>query len=381
MDRPGSVTGGCKTRAVIGPVAPGAPFDAFAEAFAPGLVGTITVAIYDTDDNILFGPTAADITEIAAIGTLARYATTLYAPESADSYLVVWNDNDPDDPNSASEELVVSRETTIATGVAWVDGEQVAACCGVDYGSATQQALDEAAAAANEILFQLSGRQFPGVVGPVKVRPYGNRCWWADTLPQVTPPVWTSGYGWFARWGVGPGYSAGSPQVSYVRLDGGLIREIIAVKVDGAFLTSPQYRLDEGNLLVRAANPTTGRRQWWPSRQRMDLPDTEDGTWSITYTWGQDPPQPAVDAAVELGCEIYKACVGDDDCALPSGVTRVVRQGVTVERAILADAIAKGKLNLPMVDLFLGTYNPRQVTRQSAVFSPDLQPHPWRPGS
>ena len=40
-------------------------------------------------------------------------------------------------------------------------------------------------------------------------------------------------------------------------------------------------------------------------------------------------------AAAQLGCEIYKACSGAEssgDCALPSGVTRVTRQGITIEK-------------------------------------------------
>ena len=35
--------------------------------------------------------------------------------------------------------------------------------------------------------------------------------------------------------------------------------------------------------------------------------------------------------AAQLACEIYKACVGQD-CALPSGITRIARQGIVIEK-------------------------------------------------
>lgn len=348
-------------------VSPGAPFDAFADYFDTGLVGQITVAIYDQLDNLLFGPTAAGIVEIAPIGSLARYGVTLFAPDTPDTYLVVWNDNEPD-PNSASEELYVgSGGGSTASTVTWITGEDIAECCDVtDTGSDVVAALDAAAAAANDILFVLSGRQFEGEAGPVTVRPtVCHTCGRGDRGPFSNPYR---------------GNRCGC--LSIVTLAGVPVREIIAVKVDGAFLTSADYRLDYSRDLIRmrdVAEPRTPVA--WPTAQILDLPNTEADTWSVTYTYGQDPPQMAVTAAQELGCEIYKMCTDADDCQIPSGVTKVVRQGVTLDRSALATALAAGAVGLASVDLFLGTYNPDKLPQRSAVWSPDTQQFPYRPGS
>lgn len=358
------------------PVAPGAPFDAFADYFDTGLVGQISVAIYDELNNLVFGPTTAGITEIAPIGLLARYGVTLFAPDTPDTYLVVWDDNAVD-PNSASEELIVgSAGGGTATTVEWITGEDIAECCDVEEtGSDVVLLLDEAAAAANDVLFVLSGRQFEGLAGPVTVRPtVCHTCGRGD----FGPPSSRAG-----AWG-GGSFRGGNrcSCLSVVTLAGYPVREIIAVKVDGAFLTSADYRLDYSRELIRmrdVAEPRTPVH--WPHRQILDLPNTQEHTWSVTYTYGADPPPLAVTAAKELGCELFKMCSDRDDCAIPSGVTRVVRQGVTIERSSLATALAAGAVGLASVDLFLGTYNPDKLPQRSAVWSPDTQPFPYRPGS
>lgn len=361
---------------VANPVAPGAPFDAFAEAFDPGLVGQISVSIYDQNNNLISGPQTTGIVEIAAIGSLARYGVTLYAPGAADTYLVVWDDNEPD-PNSASEELLVSNSVVPTTGPGWITGADVAECCaGANAGSDTS-VFDSAAAAANDVLFILSGRQFPGLQGPVKVRPPSScGCW--------SGPIWTTGGGaaWIDNGWWWNGRRLGRCNgLSAVTLSGYPVREIIAVKIDGSFLTSNEYRLDQAKDLVRMRDVTQpNRKLCWPGCQILDLPDTESGTWSVSYTWGADPPWQAIDAAKELACEIYKACNDDDTCQLPSGVTKVVRQGVEFQRSILASALASGAVGLPMCDLFLGTYNPDKLPRRSAIYSPDVPRYPYRPG-
>lgn len=363
---------------MIGPVTPGGSFDAYAEGFNTGLVGQISVAIYDQNNTVITAPTTAGIVEVAPIGTLARYYWNGTAPAVSDTYLIVWDDNAAD-PNSASEELLVSNEAAIAGGANWITGDDVAECCDVTVGSDTSL-LDGAAAAANDVLYQLSGQQFQGLQGPVKVRPHSYCDHWARLLPSWVAagpgPIWTSN-GWW--WG---GRSFGCAPLSKVTLAGQPIREIIAVKINGVVLAADEYRLDYNRDLIRMRDTAEPNRQLlWPGCQILDLPDTEQGTWSVTYTWGADPPWQAVEAAKELACEIYKACDdGSAECLLPSGVTRVTRQGVTVERSVLAAALSQGSLGLPMCDLFLGAYNPNRIERRAAVWSPDVPRYPYRPG-
>lgn len=357
---------------MIGPIAPGAPFDAFAEAFDPGLLGQISVSIYNQAGTLLVGPQTTGITEIAPIGDLARYGVTLYAPDTPDTYLVVWDDNETE-PNSAAEELLVEAGGGGSTAgtVEWITGEDIAECCDVtETGSDVAVLLDEAAAAANDVLFVLSGRQFEGAMGPVTVRPHVcHTCGRGDSGP------------WMNRGYVGA-YRGRCGCLSSVTLAGYPIREIIAVKVDGVILTSDNYRLDYQRDLVRMRSTAEPLKPvQWPTRQILDLPNTEENTWSVTYTYGADPPALAITAAKELGCELYKMCSGSNDCAIPSGVTRVIRQGVTIDRSSLASALAAGAVGLASVDLFLGTYNPDKLPQRSAVWSPDTQQYPYRPGS
>jgi hypothetical protein len=351
---------------------PGAAFDAFAEAFAPGLAGVITVSIYTQEDVIVFGPSAAGITEIAPIGDLARYGVTLTAPEGTDTYLVVWDDNQPD-PNSASEELhVTNTPTTPAQMVEWITGADVEECCPANVTDSSGVDADRAAAAANGILYELSGEQFYGEGGPIKARPGGHCHHWSGRAYSGR---------WYGVWGAGR-WSVGCPCLSVITLAPYPIREIVGVKINGSFIPASSYRLDKGNELVRlrdVAAPRTVVR--WPGCQIGDLPDTEPGTWSVTYTFGADPPTLAVDAAKELACEILRSCDPDaEDCAIPKGTTRVTRAGLTIEMSLLAAAIKGGSLGLPMVDLFLGTYNPDQLPRPSAVWSPDIPSFPRRQG-
>ena len=109
------------------------------------------------------------------------------------------------------------------------------------------------------------------------------------------------------------------------------VREILEVKIDGAVVPElHNWRLDKRRFLTRMAD-ANGNAQRWPSCQRLDEHDTEIGTFSVTYAYGQDAPLLGQLAAAQVGCEIYRARNGDD-CALPSGTVRVTRQGVTIDK-------------------------------------------------
>lgn len=87
-------------------------------------------------------------------------------------------------------------------------------------------------------------------------------------------------------------------------------------------------------------------------------------------------------AAAQLACEIYKACadVTSGDCVLPKGVTRVTRQGVTIEKLAFTSWGYIGKNNrgfapgwrtgLPLVDAFLNAYARSGLVRRPVFWSP-----------
>ncbi len=261
---------------------------------------------------------------------------------------------------------------------AWVTGDEVAACCNVDVGT-DFTVFDQVAIQASMLLFELSGRQFNGTCEQT-IRPCRDDCaCWGDVFsPAQVPAIpWSWGY-WGTSIGLGWGWGyegcrelCGCGFTSRVKLPGFPVTSILEVKIDGVVIADTEYRLDEWQWLTRMNDAR------WPACQQLDRADTEEGTWTVTYEFGQAPPLPGVAAAAELACQLYKACEGSADCQLPAGTTKVTRQGVQIERApFLSWALKDGAwaTGLPLVDVFLSAYNPFRLQRRSTVWSPDVTP-------
>lgn len=261
----------------------------------------------------------------------------------------------------------------------WINGEDVADCCGVDYTTDTAVLLEDAAEKSSEVLFEASGRIYTGICESV-VRPcrVGCGCFGYQILEgsgYVVPPVWWwNPQGW---WMNDCGDRCGCDPVSRVHLAGYPVVSISQVKIDGAIIPASEYRLDEQRYLTRMAD-ADGNPQAWPACQRMDLPATETGTFQISYTHGEAPTLLGIEAATEFACQLYRACPGTEgECELPAGVTKVVRQGVTVEViSSLAKMIRSGATGLPLVDSFIAAANPSGLRMRPAVYSPDVAPYP-----
>ena len=218
----------------------------------------------------------------------------------------------------------------------WVDTQDVEQCTGTDGVDLTDYAL-----AASQLLYALSGRQFAGVCEQT-VRPCASTC--------------------------------GCGSLSRALLPGYPVTEILEVKIDGAVVDPSEYRLDGYRWLTRLAD-ANGNAQFWPACQRLDLPDTETGTWSVTYRFGQQPPVMGEMAATQLACELWKAA-NNQPCGIPAGATVINRQGVTVSRVpFVAWAYKPGvgwSTGLALVDVFLSTVNPAGMMQRATVSSPDI---------
>lgn len=249
----------------------------------------------------------------------------------------------------------------------WITGDDVAAVCSAIVVSGDASVYDAYALAASQTLWELSGRQFAGECERT-VRPCvpGCGCWptraWAYG-------AWDPWYGW---WG-GPGVPGGEGNgrgccgcLSEVKLAGYPVRQVTEVLIDGTVIASENYRLDQSKFLVYL-DDTDGNSQSWPACQNLARPDTEEGTFAVTYTYGADPPEMGLLAAAELACQIAAASAGQE-CALPAGTTRVTRQGITVE----VERIKAILTRLPLTNLFLQTYNPNGLRRRSAIWSPEI---------
>lgn len=150
----------------------------------------------------------------------------------------------------------------------------------------------------------------------------------------------------------------------------GVIRELVlpdmevsgpvVVKIDGAVLDPSAYRVDNGNRLVRMDG------QDWPMCQDMNLPDGEEGTFSISYYVGVGPDDMLNYAAGLLAGEWYKACDGRE-CRIPDTATRAVRQGISFE----IPSFDQGTSGLREVDNIIAMYNPYHLKTPSRVVSVD----------
>lgn len=283
----------------------------------------------------------------------------------------------------------------------WIDGADVAACVKFDYGS-NVAVFDLVAVEASMALYEISGRQFPGLCASGERRPCRTECscwlggpaslgygsfWWTGT-------PWGSG-GW--SWSNERGDRFGCAPMSTVRLPGYPVREILQVKIDGVVLpefdpitAARNWRLDRWRWLIRMDTPavppsTVATPNYWPSCQDMSLDSDQPGTFAISYKWGSQPPSLARRAAVELAEQLFLSCPGmaNIGCVLPAGVTKVVRQEITIERGLLANwlDVTRGT-GLVSTDLFLQAYAGGQRRgRRSMIWSPDVQQFARRVGT
>lgn len=361
-------------------VAPGASFESVADLGQTGLVGTVAWQLVDNVGGVVVPPSTAAIVETPAGSGV--YAAVRTAPGVEGQYTIVWSSDGTFAPGTtAVEDLVVSASLFVpqvptdpvpgapSAGpcTAWISESDVAECCDLDSGS-IPAGMARAAVAATEVLFELSGRRFPGACA-AKVRPCRRqcRCWGAPWGQSMT---W-DGDAWLSS---DCAHRCGCGATSEVMLPSYPVNTIVEVKVDGVVIPASQYRLDYRQVLVRLADPAQpSRRQLWPSCQDLTLDDDQPGTWSIRYTWGMAPPEVGKRAAAQLACHLWRACSGAP-CALPAGVIRLQRQGVTVERQSLVEALGSQPSGLELVDAFLAAYGHRGYT--AAVWSPDIEPLP-----
>lgn len=262
----------------------------------------------------------------------------------------------------------------------WVDGESIAAQCGVTMTGSDSHDFDVAAVVASMLLYEFSGEQYSGQCSHT-VAPCGSdgACgWtWAEVLAPSAGVSWSFGplgWGW---WFDDSSPACGCRHVPRVLLANYPVVRIDNVSIDGATVDPTTYELREYRYLDRLTSVGEALNVW-PSCQNRRRPMGEPGTWSVTYTSGVEPPLPGVLAAQELGCEIYRALQGAE-CKLPNGATQLVRQGITMTRTLFTQwKNNKGEwaTGMLMVDAFLSAYNPSGQRTRSSVWSPDLVPYP-----
>lgn len=215
----------------------------------------------------------------------------------------------------------------------WVTANQLSTC-----GADDSVDLNSVCIVASEILFLLSGSK------------YGIR------TETVRP-------------------AAGNPVCSFGANAGELILKspvfaVTAVKVDGVTLPTSQYQLYNNRRLVRLKN-AQGNLLSWPTSQRLDIAETEVGTFSVTYQWGRGVPVGGRVAAQVFACQLAKYINNDSDCALPDRMVSVTRQGLSQTIMDPSQFIKEARTGLYLVDTWLGAVNPHGARRRATITGPD----------
>lgn len=195
---------------------------------------------------------------------------------------------------------------------------------------------------ATEILFDLTDGVYPGVC-EYEVRPPGTcscprtcRCGWVSEIVLPAYPV----------------------------------VEVTEVKVDGEVVPADRYRVDNRSSLVLM--PQAGDQlRAWPRTQRLDRPTTEDGTWSVTFSAGVEPPAGGVHACAVLAAELAMSCHPDlrDRCQLPRNTITASSKGRTVAMVDPAQLAERGETGLPLVDMWVRADRWRRQHQGGAAYT------------
>lgn len=136
------------------------------------------------------------------------------------------------------------------------------------------------------------------------------------------------------------------------------------VKVDGNIIDPTKYHVERNLLIWHSEEPNP-----FPNDQNLDRPDTEMGTFSVTYLNAYPVDSLGAYAVGVLALEFARACGSGKKCRLPDSVTSIVRQGVTME--IRTGTFPDGTTGIREVDAWIGLWNPGNLKRAVQVYSPD----------
>lgn len=298
---------------------------------------------------------------------VGRYRYDWAIPSNAEPgmYTIAWTALMPGQtiPSVGYEDVEVTQYSTIDVpaygGCLWpVDP----ACFHEQWDTLDQTVRDRALALASSSLRRLTGYRVGNC--PITIRPIPSKgaCFVPYDGPSsaFNPGINVAG-NWMnnCRWcptDLGCAVSLPAP-----------VGRVDTVKIDGLVIDPTDYAVI-GNELVWMGGgecPFTGT-------QDLTLPDTEVGTWSVTYLNAYPVDSNGAYAAGVLAMEFALACTNDDNCRLPDNVTSIVRQGIAME--IRPGMFPDGMTGIREVDAYIALWNPRgQVPSQ--VYSPDLPKH------
>lgn len=239
----------------------------------------------------------------------------------------------------------------------WVQAEELPDTPGTDEDRAT------AARIATDVLYALSGRQWPGVrTSELLVAPTVRGG--PELLPTSMP--------WGGRLSRGCGCCASEldPRVYP-------IVEVIELLVGDVSIPADQIDYSNGRTIRVTRGSSTvdplAVNRWCGPDGFYSLFPSPGGCGSpsvrVTLDWGRAVPAAGAAAALAFAKELVKALTGDQSCRLPGNVVNVSRQGVSV----LIDPstfLDKGRTGIPLADLWLTAVNPKRLQSEAWFWDP-----------
>jgi hypothetical protein len=135
---------------------------------------------------------------------------------------------------------------------------------------------------------------------------------------------------------------------------------IESISLNGAVLDPSAYVVHNGNRLVRTDGDA------WPACQ--DMTSDANGSFIVSFYPYLGPNDLLRYAAGLMAHEFMKACTGGA-CRLPSGVTSISRNGISME--IPSGLFPNGGTGIREVDAIIRIYNPNGLKMTARVTSPD----------
>lgn len=245
----------------------------------------------------------------------------------------------------------------------WLDAGDVTLCPADPSDTDAVARLNRALEVASWLLYRATGQVFTGlctdVIRPCNAASAGQWLAYPDNVGGARPLPYSAGCG------CGGSLDCGCTRHSAVHLPGQPVSQVLDVKVDGVSLTAgTDYVLVDDGTLVRAG----GRS--WPCCQRLDLPDSAQGTFSVTYTYGLLPTPDGLLAAEALACELVKGWCPDGDCGdcrLPKRITQLTYEGASMATFDPMQFLDQGRFGIAEVDYFVAQVNPTGDRRPGAV--------------
>lgn len=244
----------------------------------------------------------------------------------------------------------------------WTSAEDLEACCGTEIPPNAD--FPAAVDYASQVMFGLSGRQFPGACERVlrPCHPQNNGCgalrpgwswWWG--YPSVP---FRDESGWHNI-----GACDRECNIDCIRLPWP-VNEVTEILIDGLVMNPADYAVDSFREVCRLDGNS------WPCSQNFALDVTEVGTWQITVIHGKPITAAMNVMATKLGCQFLKAMCGAESC-LPDNVKTIARIGTAIDFEETGQLFTDGQTGIREIDLWLRVVNPRGIQRPASVHRAD----------